>query len=168
MSLPSDGEREALNLDEEPLKDWILKAYHEKALDSEEHARLVDAERLLLSGPNAHYNSARYYFEADPGPRLEAFARQLDEVSENLAADIFEPIELGLKQSEPSLKTPEERPRGRANAASATNLSLYIASLAGPIAMRAGIDETVACSLLSTVLLAISRVGITPVREALG
>ena len=49
MSLPSDGEREALNLDEEPLKDWILKAYHEKALDSEEHARLVDAERLLLS-----------------------------------------------------------------------------------------------------------------------
>ena len=168
MSPGEDSEQKDQGLDEEPLREWVLKAYHEKALDSEEHARLVDAERLLLSGPNAHYNSARYYFEADPGPRLEAFARQLDEVSENLAADLFEPIELGLKQSEPSLETPEERPRGRASAASATNLSLYIASLAGPIALRAGIDETVACSLLSTVLLAVSRVGITPVREALG
>ena len=168
MSPAADKDREGLNIDEEPLKDWILKAYHEKALDSEEHARLVDAERLLLSGPNAHYNSTRYYFETDPGPRLEAFAHQLDEVSENLAAALFEPIELGLKQSEPSLETPKERPRGRASATSATNLSLYIASLAGPIALRAGIDETVACSLLSTVLLAVSRVGITQVREALG
>ena len=49
----------------------------------------------------------------------------------------------------------------------APNLSLYVSSLAGPIAMRRGIDETVVCSLLSTVLLAVSRLGIDRVRKAL-
>ena len=166
MSLPSDGEREALNLDEEPLKEWILKAYHEKALDNEEHARLVDAQRLLLSGPNSHFNSATYYFEEDPEQRLEIFARQLDKVSDNLAASLFEPLELGMKQSEPSLTASPREKTGGASPISATNLSLYIASLAGPIAMRTGLDETVTCSLLSTVLLAISRTGIARVREA--
>ena len=61
----------------------------------------------------------------------------------------------------------KENQNGAAGAASAPNLSLYVSSLAGPIAMRRGIDETVVCSLLSTVLLAVSRLGINRVREAL-
>ena len=45
MNPSPGGEQETFDLDEEPLKEWILKAYHERALDSEEHARLVDAQR---------------------------------------------------------------------------------------------------------------------------
>ena len=104
----------------------------------------------------------------DPGPRLATFALQLDEISEQLATALFEPLEHGMKQSEPSLAAPPREKNAGSSAASATNLSLYIASLAGPIAMRTGLDETVTCSLLSTVLLAMSRVGIARVREALG
>ena len=168
MNPSPGGEQETFDLDEEPLKEWILKAYHERALDSEEHARLVDAQRLLLSGPDSPFNSGTYYFEEDPGPRLENFARQLDEISEQLATALFEPLERGMKQSEPSLAAPPREKTAGASAASATKLSLYIASLAGPIALRTGLDETVICSLLSTVLLAMSKVGITRVREALG
>jgi hypothetical protein len=73
-----------------------------------------------------------------------------------------------MKQSEPSLAAPPREKTAGASTASATKLSLYIASLAGPIALRTGLDETVICSLLSTVLLAMSKVGITRVREALG
>ena len=91
MNPSPGGEQEVFDLDEEPLKEWILKAYHERALDSEEHARLVDGQRLLLSGPDSPFNSGTYYFEEDPGPRLATFARQLDEIREQLATALFEP-----------------------------------------------------------------------------
>ncbi len=166
MSPGEDSEQKDQGLDEEPLREWVLKAYHEKALESEEHAQLLDAVRLLLSGATSRYNSISYYFEGDPESSLGSFARQINEVSEDLAAALLEPIELGAGKSN-SPNTVTENQNGAAGADSAPNLSLYVSSLAGPIAMRRGIDETVICSLLSTVLLAVSRLGINRVREAL-
>ena len=93
MSPAADKDREGLNIDEEPLKDWILKAYHEKALESEEHAQLLDAVRLFLSGATSRYSSLSYYFEGDPESSLGSFALQLNEVSDGLAAALLEPIE---------------------------------------------------------------------------
>lgn len=166
MSPGEDSEQKGRGLDEEPLREWVLKAYHEKAIESEEHAQLLDAVRLLLSGATSRYNSISYYFEGDPESSLGSFARQLNEVSDDLAAALLEPIELGAGKIDP-VNAVQENQNGAAGAASAPNLSLYVSSLAGPIAMRRGIDETVVCSLLSTVLLAVSRLGINRVREAL-
>ena len=167
MSPSEDSEQGGFRLDEEALREWVLKAYHEKAIESEEHARLLDAVRLMLSGATSRYSSVSYYFEGDPGSCLSSFARQIDEVSDNLAAALFEPIELGIRNSEDPLNDSKGKQSGGASAASAPNLSLYVSSLAGPIAMRRGIDETVICSLLSAILLAVSRLGISRVREAL-
>ena len=166
MSQGEDGEQKGRGLDEEALREWVLKAYHEKALESEEHAQLLDAVRLFLSGATSRYSSLSYYFEGDPESSLGSFARQINEVSDGLAASLLEPIELGAGKIEP-VKAANENQNGAASAAAAPNLSLYVSSLAGPIAMRREIDETVVCSLLSTVLLAVSRLGIKRVREAL-
>ena len=166
MSPAEDSEQKGSGLDEEPLREWVLKAYHEKALESEEHAQLLDAVRLLLSGATSRYSSLSYYFEGDPKTSLASFARHINEVSDDLAAALLEPIELGAGKTEPG-DVAKEKQNGAAGAAAAPNLSLYVSSLAGPIAMRRGIDETVVCSLLSAVLLAVSRLGIKRVREAL-
>ena len=166
MSPGEDSEQKGRGLDEEPLREWVLKAYHEKASESEEHAQLLDAVRLLLSGATSRYSSISYYFEGDPESSLSSFARQINEVSDDLAAALLEPIELGAGKIDPA-NAVQKNQNGAAGAASAPNLSLYVSSLAGPIAMRRGIDETVVCSLLSTVLLAVSRLGINRVREAL-
>ena len=103
MSPSEDSEQGGFRLDEEALREWVLKAYHEKAIESEEHARLLDAVRLMLSGATSRYSSVSYYFEGDPGSCLSSFARQIDEVSDNLAAALFEPIELGIRNSEDPL-----------------------------------------------------------------
>ena len=166
MSPAEDSEEKDRGLDEEPLREWVLKAYHEKALESEEHAQLLDAVRLLLSGATSRYSSLSYYFEADPESSLGSFARQINGVSDGLATALLEPIELGADKSGLA-GTVTENQNGASGATSAPNLSLYVSSLAGPIAMRRGIDETVVCSLLSTVLLAVSRLGIDRVRKAL-
>ena len=166
MSPGEDSEQKGPGLDEEPLREWVLQAYHEKASESEEHAQLLDAVRLLLSGATSRYSSISYYFEGNPESSLGSFARQINEVSDELAAALLEPIELGAGKIDPA-NAVKENQNGAASAASAPNLSLYVSSLAGPIAMRRGIDETVVCSLLSTVLLAVSRLGINRVREAL-
>ncbi len=166
MSPGEEGEAKGSRFDEEPLREWVLKAYHEKALESEEHAQLLDAVRLLLSGATSRYSSLSYYFEGDPKTSLASFARQINEVSDNLSTALLEPIELGAAKKD-STDGAKDRHNGAAGAAAAPNLSLYVSSLAGPIAMRRGIDETVVCSLLSAVLLAVSRLGVKRVREAL-
>ena len=61
MSQGEDGEQKGRGLDEEALREWVLTAYHEKAIESEEHAQLLDAVRLLLSGATSRYSSISYY-----------------------------------------------------------------------------------------------------------
>ena len=94
MSQGKDGEQKGRGLDEEALREWVLKAYHEKALESEEHAQLLDAVRLLLSGATSRYSSLSYYFEGDPESSLGSFARQINEVSEDLAATLLDQVGL--------------------------------------------------------------------------
>ena len=49
----------------------------------------------------------------------------------------------------------------------APNVSMYVSSLAGPLALKTGIDETIACAVLSAAILGLSRLGRGPFETAL-
>ena len=49
----------------------------------------------------------------------------------------------------------------------APNLSVYVSSLAGAVAVKAELDETLACGLVSAAILSVSRVGVEPFEETL-
>jgi hypothetical protein len=145
-------------VDEAPLRQWILKAYHER-LDSGVDAHgLVDAMRALLSGPEGGPSApGEYYFERDPERSVAAFLAALNAACGGLGRAVFDPLLAAL------------RDKGRPGDADLPpNVGLFVASLGGPVALRAEIEETVACALVSAALLVLSRLGVGPVAAQLG
>ncbi len=145
------------SIDETPLRNWILKAYHEKRKTSEDCLALSEAIRELLTGPLEETSAARrYYFEGNPDSALWLFMQNLGAVAEGLDREIYDPL-LTAVAGKGKKKEGELPP----------NLSVYVASLAGPIALKKRVDETVVCALVSAALLTLSKLGRTRVEALL-
>ena len=143
--------------DEEPLRERILKAYHEKRSGSETERRVLAAIRQFLSGaPGAESVLGRYWFEEDPAASARSFSEDLDRAFPGLARLTIDPL------LEAITKAGSKQPAGIA-----PNLSVYISSRAGALAVKAGIDETVAAAVLSAAILGLSRAGREPFDAAL-
>ena len=154
------------DIDEDPLRQWILKAYHEKRGGSESEREVLEAIREFLSGPADGLGSPRYRFEDASEPSILAFAEKLEKACEGCVDSLLDPLLQGLE--------PEALEMGTADAAKssspdlAPNLSVYIAFLAGSIALKTKLDETLVCALLSTWLLALAKLGQHEVERILG
>ncbi|MCZ6794496.1 MAG: hypothetical protein O7J95_12880 [Planctomycetota bacterium] len=136
-------------LDDTPLREWILKCYHEKKDEDGGHLLLLEAIRELLSGaPGGPSVPTEYTFETDPETLVLRFARSLDVATGGLDRAIYEPLIAAVEAMENEQRSDL-----------APNLSLYVASVSGPIALRTGVDETVVCALVSAALLTIARLG---------
>ena len=145
----SDLEDDGLWIDEEPLRAWILKSHHEKRYDDGDAPALLKAVTHMLSGPPGGPSApGQYYFLVDPETSLPAFAGRLDAVAEGLGRSVFAPLLAAVEEKEKA-KEGELAP----------NLSLYVASLAGPVALKNEVDETIVCALLSATLLTVARLG---------
>ncbi len=144
-------------VDEEPLRQWVLKAYHEKRKTQGKPKRALDAIRQFLSGaPGGESVLGRYWFEEDPPASIRSFVVDLEKASPGLARSAFEPVTEAVGKME------EARSREMA-----PNVSMYVSSLAGPLALKTGIDETIACAVLSAAILGLSRLGRGPFETAL-
>ena len=149
-------DRAGFSLDEEPLRQWVLKAYHERRLESAMARAAMDAVRQFLSGPPGGTNTPEsYWFEEDPPSSVKSYLEDLEKVAAGLSGLIFEPIFGFLKKRGSSVRAPFPKP------------AVYVASLAGSLAVRAGIDETVACAVISAALIGLSRIGAEVFEEAL-
>ncbi|MBN1444189.1 MAG: hypothetical protein JXA90_15870 [Planctomycetes bacterium] len=136
-------------VDEAPLREWILKAYHEQRKPTGDSFLLIEALRDLLSGPPGGPSvPGSYHFETDPASSVSGFARSLDAVSGGLAGAVYGPILKALR-----------RRGGKGEAEIVENPSLFVASLSGSIALRSSLDETIASALVSAALLTVARQG---------
>lgn len=146
-------------VDEGPLRDAILKAYHERRGFPGGTRSVLAAIRQFLSGPSGGPSApdGSYFFEIDPAPSIAAFVEDLEGVAPGLARKAIEPI-LGAALD-------AER---RGERELAPNPALYAASLGGALAVKAALDETVACALVAAAILGLARLGTGAFAEALG
>ncbi len=144
-------------LDEAPLRQWILTAYHENRKLNGAPRRTLAAIRQLLSGaPGGESLVARYWFEEDPRASAKSFVQDLERAAPGLAHSVLDPVLSTFKQME-----------ARESRDLAPNLPVLVSSLAGPVALRSGIDELLASAALSAAFLGISRAGREPFETAL-
>jgi hypothetical protein len=147
----------AFAVDEQPLRDFVLKAYHEGVKSPGPSKRTLDAIRQFLSGaPGGKTVLDRYWFEEDPPASTVSYVEDLDRASPGLARTVVEPLLAAMRHME------EKKSRELA-----PNLSVYVLSLAGPVALKAKIDETLASAAISAAILGLSRVGKGPFEAAL-
>jgi hypothetical protein len=145
-------------VDEEPLRQWVLKAYHEKRSGSEAARRALHAVRQLLSGaPGGESVTGRYWFEEDPFASARSFVEDLELASPGLARLTFEPLLEAMSQA-----------ASKGSSGIAPNVPVYISSLAGAMAVKSGLDELIANAVLSAAVLGLSRAGRGPFDAALG
>ncbi len=144
-------------VDEEALREFVLKAYHE-ARDTSERARLgCDAVRQFLSGPpGGRTVPERYWFEENPEASIESFFDDLERTDPQLPAAVFGPLVQAVEDME-----------AQSASSLAPNLSVYVASLAGSCAVKAEIDEAIAAAIVCAAILGLSRLGRTPFVRAL-
>jgi hypothetical protein len=144
-------------IDDQPLRERVLKAYHEKRKETGTARLALNAVRQFLSGaPGARNVPGRYEFEDSPEPAVARFMADLDLVRPGFARAALERLLDAVKRMEKQ-KSRELAPK----------ISVYIASLAGPLALRSGLDETLASAVLSAAVLGLSRLGRKPFEEAL-
>jgi hypothetical protein len=147
----------AFPVDETPLRDWVLKAYQDRRGLSEKSKRALDAVRQFLSGaPGGRTVVERYWFEEDPPASVASFVEDLDRAETGLARSTIEPLVAAVIAIEE--KRSEEL---------APNISVYVSSLAGSLTVKTGLDETLACSVISATILGLSRLGRKPFEESL-
>ncbi len=155
MSQRSTG----FEVDEQPLRDYILKAYHDARPASEKNRLAIDATRQFLSGPpGGEAALGRYWFQEDPEASIKSFLEDLERVDENLARSVLQPLlaamdEMARKKKKKSTLAP--------------NLSVYVSSLSGSCAVKADLDETVASAVVSAAILGLSRLGGGPFERVL-
>jgi hypothetical protein len=144
-------------IDEEPLRDAVLKAYHENRGAAGAPRALLAAVRQFLSGaPGGDSVPGRYWFEEDPRASVASYLDDLDGAAPDLAALVMEPLLAALDKGE------KQRSRELA-----PNLPVFVKSLAGSIAVKTGLDETLTGSALAAAILGLARAGRTPFAEAL-
>jgi hypothetical protein len=144
-------------IEEEPLRQWILKAYHDRRGGGQSDREILDAIRQFLSGPAGGPSvPGQYFFEVKPEKSVWRFVGSLESTVKGLSGMVFAPL----------LGAMEEKERRR-QAAIAPNLSLYVSSIAGPIAVRSKLDETLTCALVAAGLLGLARLGKSEIVGAL-
>ncbi len=154
MSQRSTG----FEVDEQPLRDYILKAYHDARPASEKNRLAIDATRQFLSGPpGGEAALGRYWFQEDPEASIKSFLEDLERVDENLARSVLQPL----------LAAMDEMARKKKKSTLAPNLSVYVSSLSGSCAVKADLDETVASAVVSAAILGLSRLGVGPFERVL-
>lgn len=141
-----------LKLDEGPLREAVLRAYHERKGSGATAKRAMGAVRQFLSGPAGGESvPGAYWFEEDPGGSVRALVDDLEAAREGLARRLLEPL----------LAAIAERRRSGSDELS-PNLAVYVAGLAGPLAVRSGIDEMVSGAVIAAALIGIRRLGAEP------
>ncbi len=145
-------------VDEQPLRDYILKAYHDARPASEKNRLAIDATRQFLSGPpGGEAALGLYWFQEDPEASIKSFLEDLDRVDENLARSVLQPL----------LAATDEMAREKKKSTFAPNLSVYVSSLSGSCAVKAELDETVASAVVSAAILGLARLGAGPFERVL-
>lgn len=141
-------------LDETPLREHVLRTYHERRDRPEPASQILSAIRQFLSGPPGGETIPDiYWFEEDPDFSIADFLTSLESVGAGLASQTFEPLLEAIEERE-KLSAKDFVP----------NLSVYVSSMAGALAVKARLDETLACGLIAAALIGISRLGTTPFR----
>lgn len=145
-------------IDEAPLRQWVLKAYQENRKQTGAPKRALDAVRQFLSGaPGGSSLVARYWLEEDPEASSRSFVEDLERTAPGLAAAVFSPLLTAVKNMEQGHEY-----------SLVPNLSVYVSGLAGPVAIKAAIDESLAGAVIAAAILGLSRVGRGPIEAALG
>jgi hypothetical protein len=149
--------RSGFDVDEEPLRAWILKAYHEQSGDSDIARFALEAVRRFLSGPDCgDATSGLYWFEENPREAAEAFVREVDALVPGLASGVLEPLIAAARPMEKS---------GTGELAS--NMPLFLSGLAGSIHVRWSLDECVAQAVLAALILGLAHAGTAVFEKAL-
>lgn len=147
-SLPAPAGRK-LSVDEELLRGCVLDSYMRHDRGDRFEQAVIRSISKFLSGPLEKESASElYWFEEHPESSAKDFARELDALRPGLARAIVEPLTQAI----------EDRPQPDP-VELAPNVSIWIASLAGALAVRAEIDESLAAGLLAAVLLAFERLG---------
>jgi hypothetical protein len=153
--VPSRGE--GLLVPEEPLRQTVLRTYHDYWGHAGKPRLVLAAVRQLLSGaPCGDSVLERYWLEEDPEASALSFAQDLEKATPGLARAALEPLCAAASQA--AAKRSREL---------APNVPVYLASLAGPIALRCGLDEALVASVLCAATLGLCRVGAGPFNRAL-
>ncbi len=157
MIVVAGGPSAGFHVDEEPLRAAVLKAYHSKRKEPGKSKRALDAVRQLLSGaPGGESILDRYWFEEDPPASVRSFVDDLEKTAPGLARAVIDPLLGAVKKMEEA---------GRREIA--PNVAVYVSSLAGPLALKHGLDEAIATGAISAAVVALSRLGRAPFEEAL-
>lgn len=142
-------EPESYQVDEELLRQCVLRAYHEKRESGVKAKRTLSAIRQFLSGaPGGENVPGRYWFEQDPPASIASFVEDLEKVAAGLARTAFEPV---LAQARKAAHEGQKE--------LAPKLSVYLSSLGGAVAVKAKLDETLACGLVSAAIIGLARLG---------
>jgi hypothetical protein len=157
MTLSEPEIRGGFPIDEEQLRQAVLKAYQDKKGCQGKDKRTLDAIRQFLSGaPGGATVLQRYWFEEDPEASARSFVTDLEKAAPGLSRSVLEPLIAAAARMEK-----------KKSSVLAPNISVYVSSLAGAVALKAGLDETLACAVLSAAILGLSRVGRKPFESAL-
>ena len=144
-------------VDEEPLREAVLRAYHDHRRAKGARKKVLDAVRQFLSGaPGGASVPGRYWFEEDPSASAASFVEDLDGAAPGLARQVLEPLLAAASKME------KRRQRQLV-----PNIPVLVSSLAGAVAVRTGLDEAVAGAALSSAILGLSRAGPDPFIAAL-
>ncbi len=144
-------------IDEAPLRQWILKAYSENRKLVGAPKRTLDAIRQLLSGaPGGASLVARYWFEEDPPASAKSFVEDLERAAVGLSRAVLDPLLGAFRQME-----------ARNGRDLAPSLTVFVSSLAGPVALKGGIDELLASAAISAAIIGLARAGREPFEAAI-
>ena len=144
-------------VEEGPLREWVLKAYQAQHGEGGSAQRVLDAIRQFLSGPPGEVDvRVTYRFEDYPDAAVASFVEDLAKARPDLPRAALEPLLSALEES-----------REQSKAGFPANVPVWIASLAGYVSIRTGLDETLTSAILSAAVLGVSRLGPGPFRAAL-
>jgi len=151
------GAPQPFRIDEQYLRDQVLRAYHENREAGDKSAKVLAAIRQFLSGAPGAAGARRYWFEEDPPASIASFAEDLELTEAGLARLVLQPL---LEQAQSaSLSSRREL---------VDNLAVYVSSQAGAVAVKARLDETLAAGLVAAAIIGIHRTGPEPFLEVLG
>jgi hypothetical protein len=179
---------------EEPLRRWILEAYQKNKKAGGVAEKVLSAIRQYLSGPPGSESAfGSYWFEDDPDGATRQLLDELDSAVPGLARSACKPV---LEKLQAARASKRRKPFPDPDAAVSERSSPHDPAAASPHdpaavppdetpldiphepapvlpdvhALAAGIGvlgKPLACAVISTVLLGLSRIGLEPFEQAL-
>ena len=144
-------------MDEGPLRECVLKAYQLRSSEGGSTRKVLDAIRQFLSGPpGTEEIHLTYRFEDYPDTAVTSFIEDLAKAMPDLPQASLEPLLSALDES-----------TSKGEGGFPSNVAVWLASLAGYVSIRTGLDEELTSAILSAALLGVSRLGAGPFRDAL-